>query len=33
MNEIADLFEESVAEVSEQVVSGAGVELNVAFGL
>ena len=31
--EIADIFEESVAEVNEQVVSGAGVELDVAFGL
>jgi adenosylmethionine-8-amino-7-oxononanoate aminotransferase len=33
VTEIADLFEESVAEVSEQVVSGAGVDLDVAFGL
>jgi 4-aminobutyrate aminotransferase-like enzyme len=32
-NRIADIFEESVAEVSEQVVSGAGVDLDVAFGL
>ena len=31
--EIADIFEESVAEVSEQVVSGGGVEIEVAFGL
>ena len=31
--EIADIFEESVAEVNEQVVSGAGVDLDVAFGL
>ena len=33
MTEIADIFEESVAEVNEQVVSGAGVDLDVAFGL
>jgi len=33
VTEIADLFEESVAEVSEQVVSGGGVDLDVAFGL
>ena len=31
--EIADIFEESVAEVNEQVVSGEGVKLDVAFGL
>jgi adenosylmethionine-8-amino-7-oxononanoate aminotransferase len=30
---IADILEESVAEVSEQVVSGGGVDLDVAFGL
>jgi adenosylmethionine-8-amino-7-oxononanoate aminotransferase len=33
VTQLADLFEESVAEVSEQVVSGAGVRLDVAFGL
>ena len=33
VTEIADIFEESVAEVNEQVVSGAGVDLDVAFGL
>jgi adenosylmethionine-8-amino-7-oxononanoate aminotransferase len=33
VTEIADIFEESVAEVSEQLVSGAGVDLDVAFGL
>ena len=33
VTEIADIFEESVAEVNEQVVSGGGVELDVAFGL
>jgi adenosylmethionine-8-amino-7-oxononanoate aminotransferase len=31
--EIADILEESVAEVSEQLVSGAGVDIDVAFGL
>ena len=31
--EIADIFEESVAEANEQVVSGGGVKLDVAFGL
>ena len=31
--EIADILEESVAEVGEQVLSGAGVDLDVAFGL
>ena len=33
VTEIADLLEESVAEVDEQVVSGGGVEVDVAFGL
>ena len=33
VTEIADIFEESVAEVNEQFVSGAGVDLDVAFGL
>jgi adenosylmethionine-8-amino-7-oxononanoate aminotransferase len=33
VSRIAEIFEESVAEVSEQVVSGAGVDLDVAFGL
>ena len=33
VDEIADILEESVAEVNEQVVSGGGVELDVAFGL
>ena len=33
VNEIADIFEESVAEANEQVVSGDGVKLDVAFGL
>ena len=33
VTEIADVFEESVAEVDEQVVSGGGVEVDVAFGL
>ena len=33
VTEIADIFEESVAEVNEQVLSGAGVDLDVAFGL
>lgn len=33
VTEIADIFEESVAEVSDQVVSGGGVKLDVAFGL
>jgi adenosylmethionine-8-amino-7-oxononanoate aminotransferase len=31
--EIADLFEQSVAEVSERVVSGDELKLDVAFGL
>jgi adenosylmethionine-8-amino-7-oxononanoate aminotransferase len=31
--EIAEMFEEAVAEVNEQVVSGEGVRLDVAFGL
>ena len=31
--EIADIFEESVAEANEQVVSGGGIKLDVAFGL
>ena len=31
--EIADILEQSVAEVNEQVVSGAGFKLDVAFGL
>ena len=31
--EIADIFEESVSEVNEQVLSGAGVDLDVGFGL
>jgi adenosylmethionine-8-amino-7-oxononanoate aminotransferase len=31
--EIADILEESVAEVSEQLASGAGIDLDVAFGL
>lgn len=31
--EIADIVEESVAEVSERLVSGAGIDLDVAFGL
>ena len=33
VTEIADILEESVAEVAEQVVSGAGIDLDVAFGL
>lgn len=33
VTEIADLFEESVAEVDERMASGAGVDLDVAFGL
>ncbi len=33
VTEIADIFEESVAEVNEQMVSGGGVKLDVAFGL
>jgi len=33
VTEIADIFEESVAEANEQVVSGGGVNLDVAFGL
>ena len=33
VTEIAEILEESVAEVNEQVVSGAGVDLDVAFGL
>ncbi len=31
--EIADIFEESVAEVSDRVATGEGVKLDVAFGL
>jgi len=31
--EIGDILEESVAEVDEQLVSGAGIDLDVAFGL
>jgi hypothetical protein len=31
--EIAEILEESVAEVNERLVSGSGVELDVAFGL
>ncbi len=31
--EIADIFEASVAEVNEQIVSGGGIKLDVAFGL
>ena len=31
--EIAEIFEESVAEANERVVSGGGVKLDVAFGL
>ena len=31
--EIADILEESVAEVADQLLSGAGVDLDVAFGL
>jgi adenosylmethionine-8-amino-7-oxononanoate aminotransferase len=33
VSEIADIFEESVAEANEQVVSGGGIKLDVAFGL
>jgi adenosylmethionine-8-amino-7-oxononanoate aminotransferase len=33
VTEIADIFEESVAEANEQVVSGGGIKLDVAFGL
>ena len=33
VTEIADIFEDSVAEVDEQMVSGGGVDLDVAFGL
>jgi adenosylmethionine-8-amino-7-oxononanoate aminotransferase len=33
IEEIADRLEESVAEVNEQVVSGDGIKLDVAFGL
>jgi adenosylmethionine-8-amino-7-oxononanoate aminotransferase len=33
VTEIADILEESVAEVSEQVMSAGGVKLDVAFGL
>ena len=33
VTEIADIFEESVAEVNERVASGDGVKLDVAFGL
>ena len=33
VTEIADILEESVAEVTEQIVSGSGIDLDVAFGL
>jgi len=33
VTKIADIFEESVAEVDEQMVSGGGIKLDVAFGL
>ena len=33
VTEIAEILEESVAEVNQQVASGSGVELDVAFGL
>ncbi|MFN8222081.1 MAG: aspartate aminotransferase family protein [Gaiellales bacterium] len=33
VTEIADIFEESIAEVGEQVAAGGGVRLDVAFGL
>jgi adenosylmethionine-8-amino-7-oxononanoate aminotransferase len=33
VTEIADIFEEAVAEANEQMVSGGGVDLDVAFGL
>ena len=33
ITEIADIFEESVREANEQVVSGGGIKLDVAFGL
>lgn len=33
VTEIADILEESVAEVNDQMVSGGGVKLDVAFGL
>ena len=33
VTEIADLFEQSVTEVDEQVAAGGGVGLDVAFGL
>jgi adenosylmethionine-8-amino-7-oxononanoate aminotransferase len=33
VTEIADIFEESVAEVDAQMVSGGGIQLDVAFGL
>ena len=32
-DEIANIFEASVADVNEQVVSGGGIKLDVAFGL
>ena len=33
VTEIADILEESVAEVGERLESGAGIDLDVAFGL
>jgi adenosylmethionine-8-amino-7-oxononanoate aminotransferase len=33
VDEIAGIFEESVAEVNERIVSGGGIDLDVAFGL
>ena len=33
VDEIAGIFEESVAEVNERIVSGSGIDLDVAFGL
>jgi len=33
ITEIADIFEDSVRETNEQVVSGGGIKLDVAFGL
>ena len=33
VDEIAGIFEESVAEVNERMVSGGGIDLDVAFGL
>jgi adenosylmethionine-8-amino-7-oxononanoate aminotransferase len=33
VTEIADLLEESVAEVGERLASGSGLDLDVAFGL